>query len=329
MTVTIGRRELLVALGGAAAAWPLAARAQQAAMPVIGFLRTAAAASSAHLVNAFHQGLNATGFVEGQNVAVEYRWADDQPHRVSALAADLVQRRVSMIVTNGIAVPAVREAAGAIPIIFLTGYDPVRTGFVTSLSRPGGNMTGVVFTQTDLLTKQLGLLHELVPSAVVIAALLDANQLESDVESREAQAAGRAIGRKILIVKAASESEFNAAFATIAQAGAGALLIGGSPVFINRRRQLVTLAIRNGLATTYSSREYPEVGGLMSYGPSLTDAYRRAGNYAGRILKGEKPGELPVELASKFDLVINLATAKGMGIDIPPSLLALADEVIE
>jgi putative ABC transport system substrate-binding protein len=202
------RRAFITLLGSAAYAWPLAARAQQPAMPVIGFLRTAAAASSAHLVNAFHQGLNATGFVEGQNVAVEYRWADDQPHRVSALAADLVQRRVSMIVTNGIAVPAVREAAGAIPIIFLTGYDPVRTGFVTSLSRPGGNTTGVVFTQTDLLTKQLGLLHELVPSAVVIAALLDANQLESDIESRQAEAAGRAIGRKILIVKAASESEF-------------------------------------------------------------------------------------------------------------------------
>jgi putative ABC transport system substrate-binding protein len=190
-------------------------------------------------------------------------------------------------------------------------------------------MTGVVFTQTDLLPKQLGLLHELVPSAAIIATLLDPNQLESDMESREAQTAGHAIGRKILIVKAAGEGEFNAAFATIAQAGAGALLIGGSPGFINRRRQLVTLAIRHGLATTYSSREYPEVGGLMSYGPSLTDAYRRAGNYAGRILRGERAGELPVELASKFDLVINLATAKGMGIDIPPTLLARADEVIE
>jgi putative ABC transport system substrate-binding protein len=322
------RRELIVLLGGAAA-WPLAARAQQPPMPVIGFLRTAAAAGSAHLVNAFRQGLNAAGFIEGQNVAVEYRWADDQPERVSGLAADLVQRRVAMIVTNGVAVPAVREAAGVIPIIFLTGYDPVRTGFVTSLSRPGGNMTGVVFTQTDLLAKQLGLLHELVPSAAVIGTLLDPNQLESDMESREVQAAGRAIGRKILIVKAASEGEFNAAFATIAQAGAGALLIGGSPVFINRRRQLVTLAIRHGLAASYSSREYPEVGGLMSYGPSLTEAYRRAGNYAGKILRGERAGELPVELASKFDLVINLATAKGMGIDIPPTLLARADEVIE
>jgi putative ABC transport system substrate-binding protein len=173
------------------------------------------------------------------------------------------------------------------------------------------------------------LLHELVPSAAVIATLLDPNQLESDMESREVQAAGRAIGRKIVIVKAVSEGEFNAAFATIAQAGAGALLIGGSPVFINRRRQLVTLAIRHGLAASYSSREYPEVGGLMSYGPSLTEAYRRAGNYAGKILRGERAGELPVELASKFDLVINLATAKGMGIDIPPTLLARADEVIE
>jgi putative ABC transport system substrate-binding protein len=322
------RREFITLLGGEATL-PLTASAQQPAMPVIGFLRTAAAAGSARLVNAFRQGLDAAGFVEGQNVAVEYRWADDQPHRVPGLAADLVQRRVSMIVTNGVAVPAVREAAGVIPIIFLTGYDPVRAGFVTSLSRPGGNMTGVVFTQTDLLAKQLGLLHELVPSAAVIAALLDPNQLEADIESREVQSAGQAIGRKILIVRPASEDEFDAAFATITQAGAGALLVGGSPVFINRRRRLVTLAIRHGLATTYSSREYPEVGGLMSYGPSLTDAYRRAGSYAGRILQGERVGELPVELASKFELVINLATAKGMGIDIPPTLLARANEVIE
>jgi ABC-type uncharacterized transport system substrate-binding protein len=324
----VKRREFITLLG-TAAAWPFAVRAQQPAMPVIGFLRTAAAASSAHLVNAFRQGLNAAGFAEGQNVAVEYRWADDQPDRVSGLTADLVRRQVSVIVTNGVAVPTVKEAAGTIPIIFLTGYDPVRTGFVTSLSRPGGNATGVVFTQTDLIAKQLGLLHELVPNAAVIAALLDPNQLESDIELQEAESAGHAIGRKILIVRAASEHEFSDAFETISKAGAGALLVGGSPVYINRRRQLVTLAIRHALIAAYTSREYPEVGGFMSYGPSLTDAYRRAGNYAGRVLKGEKAGDLPVELASKFDLVINLATAKGMGIDIPPMLLARADEVIE
>jgi len=323
------RREFITLLGGAAVGSPFAARAQQPALPVIGFLRTAAAASSTHLVSAFRQGLGEAGFVEGQNVAVEYRWAEDQHDRLPGMAADLVRRRVAAIVTNGIAVPAVKAATAAIPVIFLTGYDPVRTGFVTSLSRPGGNVTGVVFTITDLVAKQLGLLHELVPKAAVIAVLLDPNQLESDTELREAKVAGRAIGRQILIVKASSEREFNAAFATIVQAGAGALLVGGSPVFINRRRQLVALVARHALPASYTTREYPEAGGLMSYGPSLTDAYRRAGNYAGRILKGEKPGELPVELASKFDLVINLATAKGMGLDIPPMLLARADEVIE
>jgi putative tryptophan/tyrosine transport system substrate-binding protein len=298
-------------------------------MPVIGFLRTAVAANSAHLVSAFRQGLGEVGFFEGQNVAVEYRWSDDQHDRLPGMAADLVRRRVAVIVTNGIAVPAVKEATATIPIIFLTGYDPVRTGFVGSLNRPGGNLTGVVFTVTDSVAKQLGLLHELVPQAAVIAVLLDPNQLESDIESREAEAAARAIGRQILIVKASSEHELNAAFATILQAGAGALLVGGSPVFINRRRQLVALVARHALPASYTTREYAEAGGLMSYGPSLTDAYRRAGTYAGRILKGEKPGDLPVELASKFDLVINLATAKGMGFDIPLTLLARANEVIE
>src|SRR5262249_1209557 len=285
MIAVMNRRDFITVLGGAAAAWPLAARAQQAAMPVIGFLRTAAAAGSAHLVGAFRQGLNETGFVEGQNLAVEYRWADDQPERVPGMAADLVRQRVAVIVTNGIAVPAVKAATASIPIIFLTGYDPVRAGFVTNLSRPSGNLTGVVFTVTDLVGKQLGLLHELVPQAAVIAVLLDPNQLESDIEFREAEAAGRAIGRQILIVKAASERELDPAFAQIVQAGASALLIGGSPVFINRRRQLVTLSVRHALPAVYTTREFPEVGGLMSYGPSLTDAYRRAGNYAGRILK--------------------------------------------
>jgi putative ABC transport system substrate-binding protein len=322
------RRDFITLLGGVAA-WPLAARAQQPAMPVIGFLRTAAAAGSAHLVSAFRQGLNEAGFVEGQNLAVEYRWADDQPERVPGMAADLVRRRVAVIVTNGIAVPAVKAATTSIPIIFLTGFDPVRAGFVTSLSRPSGNLTGVVFTVTDLVAKQLGLLHELVPKAAVIAVLLDPNQLESDIELREAEAAGRAIGRQILIVKAPGEREFDAAFGKMVQSRASALLIGGSPVFISRRRQLVTLSVRHALPAVYTTREYSEAGGLMSYGPSLTDAYRRAGNYAGRILQGERAGDLPVELAAKFDLIINLATAKGMGLEIPPTLLARADEVIE
>jgi putative tryptophan/tyrosine transport system substrate-binding protein len=323
------RREFITLLGGAAVAWPLAAHAQQAAMPVIGFLRSAAAASSAHFVSAFQRGLGEAGFLEGQNVAIDYRWAEDQPDRLPAIAAELVQRRVAVIVATGIAVPALKAATAAIPIIFVTGYDPVRTGFVTSLSRPGGNVTGVVFTITDLVAKRLGLLHELVPKAAIIAVLLDPNQLDVEVELREAEAAGRALGRQILIVKATSDHEFKAAFATIMQAGASALLVGGGPVFINRRRQLVALAVRYALPASFPTRDYPEAGGLMSYGASISDAYRRAGTYAGRIIKGEKPGDLPVELASKFDLIINLATAKAIDFEIPPSLLARADEVIE
>jgi putative tryptophan/tyrosine transport system substrate-binding protein len=325
----VRRREVITLLGGAAAAWPLAVRAQQAPIPVVGFLRTTAAAGSTHLVGAFRQGLNEAGFVEGQNVAVEYRWADDQDDRIPGMAAELVRREAAVIVANGIAVPAVKAATATIPIVFTTGFDPVRTGLVASLSRPGGNATGVVFTTTDLATKQLGLLHELAPKAAVIAVLGDPNQPELAVELREIEAAGRAIGRQILVVKAANERELNAAFATIVQARADALLVRGSPLFLTRRRQLVALATRHAVLASYVSRDYVELGGLMSYGPSITDAYRRVGIYVGRILKGATPADLPVEMATKFDLVINLATAKAMDLDIPPTLIARADEVIE
>jgi len=322
------RRAFITLLGGAAS-WPLAARAQQSAMPVVGFLRTTAAAGSAHLVAAFRQGLSEAGFVEGQNVAVEYRWGNDQDDRIPGMAAELVRRQAAVIVANGIAVPAVKAATGTIPIVFTTGFDPVRTGLVASLSRPGGNATGVVFTMTDLATKQLGLLHELAPKAAIIAVLGDPDQPELEVELQEIQAAGRAIGLQILIVKAASERDLNAAFATVVQSRADALLVRGSPLFLTRRRQLVALATRHSLLASYPSRDYAEVGGLMSYGPSITDAYRRVGIYVGRILKGTTPADLPVEMAAKFDLVINLATAKAIDLDIPPTLLARADEVIE
>jgi len=318
-------------VGGAPAAWPLTARARQPTMPVIGFLRSSSAANSVHFVGAFQRGLGEAGFVESRNVAIDFRWTEDEPDRLPAIATELVQRRVAAIVATGIAMPALKAATATIPIpiIFVTGYDPVRTGFVTSLSRPGGNVTGVVFTITDLVAKRLGLLHELVPKATILAVLLDPSQQDVEAELREAEAAGRALGRQILIAKATHDRDFKSAFATMLQAGAGALLVGGSPVFINHRRELVTLAIRHQLPACFPTRDYPDAGGLMSYGPSIADAYRRAGTYAGRIIKGEKPGDLPVELASKFDLTINLATAKAIDCEIPPTLLARADEVIE
>jgi putative ABC transport system substrate-binding protein len=327
------RREFIALIGGAAAApsisWPHAARAQHPGVPVVGFFRSTAAASSAHLVRAFRQGLNEAGFVEGQNVAIEYRWADDQHDRLPGLAAELVRRKVAVVVANSPAARAVKAASATTPIVFLSGADPVGIGLVKSLSRPGGNMTGVVFTSADLAAKRLGLLHELVPKAAVIAVLLDPNAPGAPAELRGVEEARRTIGPQIVVVKAASERDFNAAFATIVQAGAGALYVTGGPVFLNHRRQIVALASRHGLPASYVFREYVEAGGLMSYGASPTDAHRRAGVYAGRILKGEKAGDLPVELAAKFDLVINLATAKGMDLEIPPMLLARADDVIE
>src|SRR5262245_14655828 len=324
------RRAFITLLGGAAAWPPPAARAQQPAMPVIWFLRPTPAAGFEHILNAFRQGLNDAGFVEGKNVAIEYRWADNEPDRIPGLAADLVRQQVAAIVGAGSGTPhAAKAATATTPIIFVIGTDPVRTGLVASLNRPGGNITGVVFIVAALAAKLLGLLHELVPTASVVAVLRDPNFVEFEVESRDLEEAGRAIGRQILMVNAAHEREFNAAFAKVVQASAGGLLIGNSPFFLSQRRRLVALAGRHALPTVYNQREYAEVGGLISYGPSQTDAYRRAGVYVGRILKGEKAGDLPVEMGTKFELVINLATAKAFDFDIPSLLLARADEVIE
>jgi ABC-type uncharacterized transport system substrate-binding protein len=323
------RRSFLTLLGTSAAAWPLPARAQQPAMPVIGYLDSKVAAASSYQVEAFRRGLSEAGFVEGRNVAIEFRWADGQFDRLPELAADLVRRRVVAIFVNNSSTPAAKAATSTIPIVFVSAADPVEAGLVTSLNRPGGNVTGVSFTATPLNAKRLELLHELVPKPALIAALMDSNTRTFEAELRDIEAAGHALGRHILIVKAGTESEIDAAFATIAQAGAGALFVGSGPLNNSRRRQLVALAGRHALPASYELREYVVAGGLMSYGASDTDAYRRAALYVGRILKGAKPADLPVELPTRYNLVFNLATAKALKLDIPAKLIALADEVIE
>jgi putative ABC transport system substrate-binding protein len=324
----VRRREFITLLGGAAAAAsPLAARAQQ--VPVIGFLRTTEAAGSAHLVDAFRQGLGEAGFVEGRNVVIEYRWAEDRHGRLDELAADLVRRGVAAIVGNSQSVRAAMAATSATPLIFVVGNDPVRTGLVDTLNRPGGNVTGVTFTTLDLVAKQIGLMNELVPTSAPIAILRDPKQPEIETELAAAAEAARAVDRQLVIVKAAAEPELGPAFASVARAGAGALLVRGGATFVSHRRQIAALAVRHGLPASYVTRDFVEVGGLLSYGPSQKDAYRRAGVYAGRILKGAKPADLPVDQPTRFELVINLAVAKALGVEIPTKLLALADEVIE
>jgi putative ABC transport system substrate-binding protein len=322
------RRDFTMLLGGAAA-WPLVARAQQPTVPVIGFLDNTAAAASAYRVSAFRQGLNESGFVEGGNVAIEFRWAEGQLDRLPALAADLVHRQVAVIVVNNASTPAAKGATSTIPIVFVSGGDPVAAGLVASLDRPGGNVTGVSFTTIPLNAKRLELLNELVPKPAVIALLWDANDRGLEAQLREMEAAARAIGRQILIVKAGTEDEIDAAFAKIVLSNAGALLVGTGAFFTSRRRQIIALAARHALPASYQLREFVVAGGLMSYAASDTDAYRRGGIYVGRILKGAKPGDLPVELPIKYELVINLATAKALMLDVPAKLLALADEVLE
>src|SRR5262245_18977514 len=323
------RRAFITLLGGAAAAWPLAARAQQRGMPVVGFLRVTSRGDSNHLVAAFQRGLRATGFIEGQNVAIEYRFAEGQDDQLSALAADLVRRQVAEIVgAGGTAALAAKSASSRTPIIFVVGNDPVRTGLVANFNRPGCNVTGGTFTTVDVFAKRLGQLHDLVPGAELIGVLVDPNLPEYDVYMR-AEAAATAIGRRTLVVKATSPGEINAAFATLVQAGVGALLVSGSAFFTSQRHRLVVLSVRHAIPTSYPEREFAVAGGLMSYGPSQTDAYRRAGVYAGRILKGETAGDLPAEQPTKFELVINLGTATALGIAVPNAMQLLADEVIE
>jgi ABC-type uncharacterized transport system substrate-binding protein len=325
------RRDFIAVVGGAAVAWPLAARAQPSAMPVIGFLRSSSIERSPHLVAAFLQGLKETGYVDGQNVAIAYRSAEGQYDRLAALAAELVRRRVNIIVATGGSAPAqaAKAATSAIPIVFTTGSDPVRDGLVTSLNQPGGNLTGISLLATDIGSKRLGLLRELIPDATTIALLLNPKNPDVGPYLQDVRRAARSLGQQIQVLNAANEEEIDVAFAAMARERADALLLDPDPFLVSRREQIVTLANYHKIPALYDWRESAEVGGLASYGPSHTDPYRLAGIYTGRILKGAKPADLPVIQSTKFELVINLKTARRIGLEIPPMLLARADEVIE
>jgi putative ABC transport system substrate-binding protein len=324
------RRDFITLLGGAAA-WPLGARAQQQAMPVVGYLDPGTRESNADVVTAFRKGLSETGYVEGQNVAIEYRWAEGQYDRLAALAADLVRRQVAVIAaTNGIpASKAAKTATTTIPIVFFVGVNPVTFGLVSSLNRPGGNLTGVTGLGTELGPKRLELLNELLPKTTVMAALINPANSAGMTQSRDLQTAASALGLQFHVLHASTEGEIDTAFATLVQLRAGGLIVGADGLFNSRIGQIAALALRHAVLTIYQYRTFVAAGGLMSYGGSITDAYSQVGVYTGRILKGEKPADLPVHQSTKVELILNLKTAKALGITFPLSLIGRADEVIE
>jgi putative ABC transport system substrate-binding protein len=325
------RRAFITLLGGAAAAWPLAARAQQLAMPIIGFLSSRSPGESAGVVAAFRQGLRETGFVEGRNLAIAFRWADGRYDSLPVLAAELVDLPVTLIFAAG-GPPtafAVKAATSTIPIVFSAVSDPVEIGLVPGLNQPGGNITGMAVFNATLAGKRIELMKELIPTAAVIGYLLNPADQMSAIESKGALAAARALGIELKVLNASSEDELETAFAAVAKLGAGALVVAGEPFFDSKRERIVALSARGGVAAVYAWREYVLAGGLMSYGTDLPESYREAAIYAGRILKGEKPADLPVKQPTKFRLAVNLKTAKTLGLDVPPTLLARADEVIE
>jgi putative ABC transport system substrate-binding protein len=323
-------RDFITLLGGAAATWPLAARAQQPAMPVIGFVGSRSLEDSVALVAAFRKGLGETGFSEGRNVTIEFHWAEGHYDRLPALAADLVRRQVTVIVTVGDpSVLAAKAATASIPIVFVAGVDPLRYGLVASINRPGGNVTGVSVLSEVLEPKRLELLRELVPTAAAVAMLVNPRNRRTEFDTKNVQAAAGSMGLQFIVLNASTESEIAAAFANLVQQGAGALIVGADPFLISQSEQLAALAAHHAIPAVHAYREFAAAGGLMSYGPSLADAYRQAGIYTGKILMGAKPADLPVEQSTRVELVINLKTAKALGLTLPLPLLGRADEVIE